>query len=68
MACNIKEVQSHNEGKRGRSVTGVYGSVMEVQNQSVPEGRKKMSGQGSIKGAWLPGLLKCTVCILGMKT
>ena len=36
------EVQSHDEGKGGKSVTGVHGSVMEIQNKSVTEGMEKL--------------------------
>ena len=43
-AWNGSEVQSHDEGKCGRSVTGVRGSVMGVQNKSVTEGMEKCVG------------------------
>ena len=41
MAGSITEVQSHGEGKGGRSVTGVYGSVTWVQIECVPAGMDK---------------------------
>ena len=33
--------QSHDEGKRGRSVTGVHGSVTRAEKKSVMEGMEK---------------------------
>ena len=43
-AWNGSEVQSHDEDKCGRIVTGVHGSVMGVQNKSVTEGMEKRVG------------------------
>ena len=41
MVGRVTEVQSHDEGKGGRSVTGVHGSVKGVQNKSITEGMEK---------------------------
>ena len=43
-AWNGSEVQSHDEGKGGRTVTGVHRSEMWVQNKSVTEGMEKRVG------------------------
>ena len=44
MAGSVTKIQSHDEGKGGRSVTGVHGSVTSVQNKSVNEGMEKRVG------------------------
>ena len=44
MAVYVTEVQSHDKGKGGRSVTGVHGSVTRVQNKSINEGMEKRVG------------------------
>ena len=41
MAGSVTDVQSHDEGKDGGSVTGVYRSVTVIQNKSVTEGMEK---------------------------
>ena len=43
-ANNVTEAQSHDEGRGGRSVTGVNESVTRVQNKSVTGGLKKRVG------------------------
>ena len=40
----VTEVQSHDEGKGERSVTGVHESVTGIQNKSVTEGMEKQVG------------------------
>ena len=35
MVNSVTEGQSHDEGRGGRSVTGVHGSVTEAQNKSI---------------------------------
>ena len=45
MVGSVTEVQSHDEGKGGRSVTGVHRIA-------------KTSRHGSVTGAWLHGLLE----------
>ena len=44
MVGSVTEVQSRDEGKGGRSVTGVYGSVTRVQNKGITEGMEKRVG------------------------
>ena len=58
MAGRVTEVQSHDEGKGGRSVTGVHRSVMGIQNKSVTESIEN-EWVRKCNGAWLHGLLEC---------
>ena len=44
VAGSVTDVQNHDEGKGGRSVTGVHGSVTVAQNISVTEGMEKRVG------------------------
>ena len=44
MIGSVTEVQSHDKGKGGRSVTGIHGSVTGVQNKSITEGMEKRVG------------------------
>ena len=44
MAGILTKVQSHDEGKGGRSVTGVHGSVTGVQNNGVTEAQSNTCG------------------------
>ena len=45
MIGSVTEVQSHDEGKGGRSVTGVHRSVTRVQIKSITEGMPKRVGR-----------------------
>ena len=44
MVGSVTEVQSHDEGRGGRNVTGVHGSVLGIQNKSKAEGMEKPVG------------------------
>ena len=44
MAGRVTDIQSHDECKGGRSVTGVHGSVTRVQNKGVTGGMEKRVG------------------------
>ena len=72
MVGSVTEVQSHDEGKSGKSVTGVHGSVTGIQNKSILiDGmEKRVHGHGRVTGAWLHCLLEymtyiCTVYSCG---
>ena len=41
MVGTVRDVQSHDEGMGGGSVTGVHRSVMGIQNRSITEGMEK---------------------------
>ena len=41
MVGSVTKVQSHDEGKDGRSATGIHGSVTRIQNKSITEGMGK---------------------------
>ena len=45
MVGSVTEVQSHDKCKRGRSVTGILGSVTGVQNKSIAAGMEKRVGK-----------------------
>ena len=65
--CTVTEAQNHDEGRGGRTVRGVHGSVMGNTEQKSNWAHQKTSGQRSVTGAWLHGLLQCMVCMyLGM--
>ena len=44
MAGSITEIQCHDEGKGGKSVTGVHGSATVVRNKSVTDDMEKRVG------------------------
>ena len=44
MVGSVTEVERHDEGKGGRSVAEVHGSVMGAQNKSMTEGMEKRVG------------------------
>ena len=59
MVDSVTEAKSHDEGRGGRSVTGVQWSVPGVQNKSVTGSLKETSGHNHrrVTGAWLHGSL-----------
>ena len=63
IAGSVTEAQSHDEGRGGRSITGVYGSVTGVQNKSATRDMEKqqVGKERSLKGARLHSLLECMV-------
>ena len=44
MVGSVTDVQSHDEGRGGRNVTGVHGSVLGVQNKGKTEGMESPVG------------------------
>ena len=44
MARSVTEAQNHDEGRGGRSVTGIHRSALGIQNKSVTEGTEKQVG------------------------
>ena len=68
MPGNVQKAQSHDEGKGGKSVTEVHGSVHgSVTEQSVTGAWKYKSVDKSVTGeggggTWLHSLLECIAC------
>ena len=60
MAGSVIEARSHDEGKGGRSVTGMHRSVTGKEQKSNRWHGNAMSRHRSVMGAWLYGY-----CILG---
>ena len=61
MARSVMKAQSHDEGRGGRSVTGVHGSAMGYRTKCI-WGHQETSGIRSVTGAWLSAMvIKFTV-------
>ena len=43
--CTVTEAQNHDEGSGGKTLPGVHGSVMEIQNKRVSGGMEKRVGK-----------------------
>ena len=61
MAHSVTKAQSHDEGRGGRSVTGVYGECNRDVEQKCNSGHGETNGHRSVMGEWLHGLRQCMV-------